>query len=94
MPVPEGIHRCERILELAEGDPLIEASTARYLASLEARRAEFMKRFEGARHALIEVRVMCRDFGAPPSVAYKIEGTGFSDARNALVQACPGSTSP
>jgi len=55
---------------------------------------EFMKRFEGARHALIEVRVMCRDCGAPPSVAYKIEGTGFSDARNALVQACPGSTSP
>jgi hypothetical protein len=53
---------------------------------------EFMKRFEGARHALIEVRVMCRDCGAAPPVAYKIEGTGFSDARAALVDACSGST--
>jgi class 3 adenylate cyclase/tetratricopeptide (TPR) repeat protein len=41
MPVPEGVRRCEQILELAEGDRLIEASTARYLACLEARRGEF-----------------------------------------------------
>jgi hypothetical protein len=53
---------------------------------------EFMKRFEGARRALIEVRVTCRECGAPPSVTYQIEATGFSDARNALVHACSGST--
>jgi hypothetical protein len=53
---------------------------------------EFLRHFEGAGQALIEVRVMCRECGAPPSVAYKIEGTGFSDARTALMHACSGST--
>jgi hypothetical protein len=53
---------------------------------------EFLKHFEGARHTLIEVRVMCRACGAAPSVAYRIAGAGFSEARHALVQACSGST--
>jgi predicted ATPase/class 3 adenylate cyclase len=59
MSVPEGIHRCERILELAEGDPLIEASTARYLASLEARRADFEK----ARELVARARETYRELG-------------------------------
>ena len=53
---------------------------------------DFMKSFEGSRRALIEVRVMCRGCGAPPSVAYKIDATGFPDARKALARACSGST--
>ena len=59
MPVPEGVHRCERILELAEGDPLIEAGTARYLACLEARRADFDK----ARELVARARGTYRELG-------------------------------
>jgi predicted ATPase/class 3 adenylate cyclase len=59
MPVTEGVHRCEQILGLAEGDRLIEAGTARYLACLEARRANFEK----ARELITRARETYRELG-------------------------------
>jgi tetratricopeptide (TPR) repeat protein len=40
-PVPQAIERCHEILEEAQGDRLVEAGVARYLAPLEARTGHF-----------------------------------------------------
>jgi hypothetical protein len=57
--------------------------------------ADFIDRLEGAREVKIEVHVICRDCGAPLHVplpiVYRLDARGFTDARDALTQACLGS---
>lgn len=50
--------------------------------------AEFLERLEGARQAVIEVRVMCPGCEAAPRIAYTIDATGVS----ALAHVCRGRT--
>ena len=57
--------------------------------------ADFIDRLESAREVKIEVHVTCRQcdppLRVPLPIVYRLNARGFTDARDALTQACLGS---
>ncbi len=53
---------------------------------------EFLDRLARGHEARIEVPIMCRGCEAPPRVVFRVDATGFSDAREELARACRSGT--